>query len=746
VAAGVVVLTAVLAALLIAGGSGPSGPVVVRAGSVVAIDLRTNRVTDAIRLGGTPTNVSAGQDAVWVLDADRQTVSRIDPKTREVRTFGTGGVPTDLAAGAGALWVGNGRQSNAQFVGPLTTTVLGIDPDSSAIRTTVRLPRRSGATSNVNANHIAVAPDAVWVVNPDFTISRIDPRNGQIKATFSGVPAVAVAAGDQGTWALGDNNSLQRIDSSPLGRPIPLASNGLSGLAVGAGAIWATAPYDGTLWRVDPEPRLIERTIAVGTGASAVTVAGGAVWVTNALRGTVSRVDPHTNAVVATIELGGTPREAAADGRRLWVTVAGAGSPPPTRTVSGVAALPAETCGPVFYGGPGRPDRLIVSDMPLRGGPRLPTLQMSQAIAFMLRQRGFRAGAFRVGYQSCDDSTAQTGIFDPTKCAANAKAFVATRSVIGVVGPYNSSCAVAEIPIANTAPGGPLAMISPTNSDVALTRPAPSAPEGGLRALYPTGQRNYVRLYPTEAAQGAADALLARQLGRRRVFVLSDGGYGEAMSFYFNRTARKLGLRVVGSKRWDPRSSNYSALVASVAQSAPDAVFVSGLLDTNGGTVIKALRSVLQPTAQIIGGDGLLPISILFRSAGAAAHNVLVSTAGLLPSRLGPAGRTFVQDFAATQPDPSVHPHSVYAAAAAATLLDAIASSDGTRASVTTRLRAEQARRGILGTFRFDHAGDVAPTPITIVRAQRGGGSEAVESTDGATIEQVIEPPTAPTQ
>jgi ABC-type branched-subunit amino acid transport system substrate-binding protein len=195
--------------------------------------------------------------------------------------------------------------------------------------------------------------------------------------------------------------------------------------------------------------------------------------------------------------------------------------------------------------------------------------------------------------------------------------------------------------------------------------------------------------------------------------------------------------------RWDPRSADYASLAASVAQRAPDAVFVSGLLDTNGGAVIKALRRALPPSTQITAGDGLLPISILFRSAGAAARNVLVSVAGLLPSRLGPAGRTFVRDFAATQPDPSVHEQTVYAAAAAAALLDAIAASDGKRASVTTRLRAQQARRGILGTFRFDTDGDVVPSPITVVRAHRGGGSDAVESTDGATVEQVIQPPTA---
>jgi branched-chain amino acid transport system substrate-binding protein len=366
---------------------------------------------------------------------------------------------------------------------------------------------------------------------------------------------------------------------------------------------------------------------------------------------------------------------------------------------------------------------------------------MSQAITFILRERGFRAGALRIGYQSCDDSTAQTGIFDRVKCAANAKALAANEKVLGVVGPYNSGCAVEQIPIAGRAPSGPLAMISPTNSDVALTRLEPGGPEGALAALYPTGVRNYARLHPTEAAQGAADALLAQRLGARRVSVLSDGGYGESFSFYFRRAARSLGLRVGGSARWKPHARDYRHLALRIARARPDVVFVSGLLDTNGGAVVKALRAVLPAHVELIATDGFLPITALFAAAGHAAKGLLVSVGGLPLPRLAREGRNFVRDFAATQPDPFVHRHSALAAAATAALLDAIDGSEGKRRVVTKRLLASQPQRSILGPFRLDANGDIIPSPITIVRARRGGGSDAIESIDGATIVRVIRPP-----
>jgi hypothetical protein len=50
-------------------------------------------------------------------------------------------------------------------------------------------------------------------------------------------------------------------------------------------------------------------------------------------------------------------------------------------------------------------------------------------------------------------------------------------------------------------------------------------------------------------------------------------------------------MKVVVSRRWRPDARSYAELANDVARAAPDAVFLSGLLDTNGGRVIKDLRS-----------------------------------------------------------------------------------------------------------------------------------------------------------
>jgi branched-chain amino acid transport system substrate-binding protein len=675
-----------------------------------------------------------------VLNADDQTITRVDERTRAVKTFGSGGVPTDLAAGAGALWVGNGRRTRAQFIGPVATSIVRVDPSTAAVRAAVTLPEPGGFTSNLQQDHIAVTPDAVWAVNPDASVSRVDPGTNEVAAVVRRLDAGAVAAGDEGVWTLGLDSSLASIDpaTAAVDKRIRVAANTLSAIAVGAGAVWAAAPYDGTVWRVDPEPRVVQRTIDVGTGVTDVAYGLGSVWALNSLRGTVSRIDPETNRVVAKAALGNTPRQIAVGAGGVWVTVAGAAGAPVAaagEVPEGGPALPVATCGRVFFGGSGVPDRLIVSDMPLRGGGSLPTSQMSEAIAYVLRQRGFRAGRLRIGYQSCDDSTAQAGIADEEKCAANAKLYADSPAVVGLIGPYNSYCAIGQIPIANRAR---LAMISPTNSDVALTHQTPFAPEGHLEELYPTGERNYVRIYPREDAQAAAAALFARDARGRRVAVLSDGGFGEGFAFHFARTARKLGLDVVFRRRWKPKARRYHRLADAVARASPDAVYVAGLLDANGGRVIRNVRARLSPGTELIANDGFLPVAKLFETAGPGARGVHITRSGLSPDSLPREGRHFVARFAATQGTRPVYFESVYAAQSAELLLDAIARSDGTRGSVVAALRRTRMERGLLGSIAFDSEGDITRAPVTVFRALRGGGSRLVASTDGAEPVRVI--------
>ena len=160
--------------------------------------------------------------------------------------------------------------------------------------------------------------------------------------------AGAVAAGDEGVWALGLDSSLARIDpaTASVDKRIRVAANTLSAIAVGAGAVWAAAPYDGTVWRVDPGPRLVQRTIDVGAGVTDVAYGRGSVWALNSLRGTVSRIDPETNRVAATVRLGNTPRQIAVGSAGVWVTVAGAAGAPVAAAADapkGGPALPAAT-------------------------------------------------------------------------------------------------------------------------------------------------------------------------------------------------------------------------------------------------------------------------------------------------------------------------------------------------------------------------------------------------------------------
>src|SRR6185312_7332224 len=154
---------------------------------------------------------------------------------------------------------------------------------------------------------------------------------------------------------------------------------------------------------------------------------------------------------------------------------------------------------------------------------------------------GWKAGGYSVGTQSCDEaSTGEPS--DPDKCAANARSFAANPSVLAVVGPSFSSCAAAMIPILNRAPGGPVPLISATNTYVGLTRGGPGVVKGHPGSLYPTGVRNYLRTVPPDDAQAAALVVAGQRAGVRRAFVLHDGEiYGDGLAGSFTAAARRSG-------------------------------------------------------------------------------------------------------------------------------------------------------------------------------------------------------------
>ena len=379
---------------------------------------------------------------------------------------------------------------------------------------------------------------------------------------------------------------------------------------------------------------------------------------------------------------------------------------------SGATLLPSSSCGPLFYKGSGKPQYIVASDLPLQGAGRAQNLAMGQAIRFVLeKQYNFKVGKFTVGYQECDDSTAAKGAWDSAKCSANARAYASDKSVLGVMGTFNSGCSKLMVPILNRAPGGAVGMISSANTNVGLTHKAPWNDAGEPGIYYPTGKRNYVRVAASDDYQGPAGADLLKTLTKvTSVYIVHDNqSFGKGVANAFGIRAKQLGIKVLGFQPWDSTATDYTALGQAIKDSGAQSVYLGGIVCNNGVKLLKDLRSVVGPKPVFVGPDGWTPYSATL-GAGSAAQGMYVSYAGLPLSKLGPKGKAFMvglRAYAKIKGD--IPPYAVYQGQSAEIMFAAIARSNGTRSSVTSELFKTNVVNGIMGNIRFDKNGDTVP-------------------------------------
>ncbi len=382
---------------------------------------------------------------------------------------------------------------------------------------------------------------------------------------------------------------------------------------------------------------------------------------------------------------------------------------------AGIAAVNSPSCGAVQYGGPGSAQALIVSDLPLRGDSRQRSLQMNTAIRLVLEGSHWQVGGRKVAFQACDDSNAKTGLWGAAECRANAHAYAADPSVLGVIGTYNSGCAELMIPILGRAPGGGVAMVSPGNTLICLTQTSPSCPAGQPASLYPK-RHNYARVVPNDAYQGAGLASFAKQRGIERTYVLYAGqdptSLGQARTF--RGAAGKLGIEIAGFRAWNASASSYRALMQKVAMTSPDAVLLAGLTEQNGARLIKDKVAVLGPNSgavKLLAPDGFAQQSTIDLT-GAAAKGMFASVPGRVPQNLTGPGKKLVSQLQA-EVKGSVELYAPYAGQAASVLLGAIGH-NGERAGVIAALRGTKVTNGITGSFRILPSGDPSVGPITV--------------------------------
>jgi virginiamycin B lyase len=255
---------------------------------------------------GAPDWIALGE-SVWISNAPKNTIARIDPKTNKVADTVTGlNRPcSGLAIGFGSLWVPNcGDQTLARV-------------DLKTAKITATIP--TGVANSEGG--LAVTADSVWLLtDAKSTLARLDPDKNTIVAEVR-LPAgcFTVAFGppgpDAALWVTCTQaNQVLRVDpvtnlvtnrinlsTPPVStKPINIQPNTQPRfLTVGEGAVWVLCQGEGSVVKIDPKTVTVVATIEVGVpgGGGDIAAGEGAIWV-SAFGFPISKIDPKTGKVV----------------------------------------------------------------------------------------------------------------------------------------------------------------------------------------------------------------------------------------------------------------------------------------------------------------------------------------------------------------------------------------------------------------------------------------------------------------
>src|ERR1700737_1158575 len=400
---------------------------------------------------------------------------------------------------------------------------------------------------------------------------------------------------------------------------------------------------------------------------------------------------------------------------------------PKLLAVLGVASVALAACGSSTTGGTSIKGTIKIGiDLPVSFGDASDGQPTQNGAKLAIKQAGKVCGAsshtdacFTLQSFALGDATAAQNGHDPAQGAANVTQFVTDSAVLGMVGPFNSSVALAEIPIANTVA---LTMISPANTNKCLTQePADGHCKGQAAKLRASGKNNYFRVCTTDLIQGPAAAdYTYNKLGKKKVFVFNDlQTYGLGIATNFAKQFAADGGTVLNSDLggFDQTStSDFHSQLNRAKSLGADVVFFGGTTSDKGGQIRKQMAGILD--VPYVAGDGISGNQFA-KDAGANAANSYFTVAGPYPKTL-PTAQSFDAAYK-TEYGQDVGAYSAQAydsaniiIAAISRAIDDAGGNMPSRTQVTAQVAKTQSFHGTIGTTSFDENGDTSLKIITV--------------------------------
>ena len=353
-------------------------------------------------------------------------------------------------------------------------------------------------------------------------------------------------------------------------------------------------------------------------------------------------------------------------------------------------------------------------ELPMSGGEAPNGVPTTDGVKLAVDQANAKTGnKYKYQVEVLDDAV--NGKHDPAQGAKNIQQFISENAVMGVVGPFNSNVAQAEIPLTNEAG---LTQISPANTNPDLTKTDAAK---DLRKAHPD-QIAYFRNCTTDDFQGPAAADYAfKNLSKKAVFIVDDNEtYGKGIADEFEKRFNTDGGKVLGHEHLSSGQQDFKSLLTKAKATNPDLIYYGGVTTTGGGLLRNQMKDVGMQQITFMGGDGIVEDEFVKEAADTAAGSWGTVAAPI--ADLTPDAKDFITAYNAkyTAPADKIGAYSASGYDAANVIIQAVENAGASRPAVRAYVAGLKDFHGALGTYGFDQFGDTTNRIISLWTVQGG--------------------------
>jgi branched-chain amino acid transport system substrate-binding protein len=331
-----------------------------------------------------------------------------------------------------------------------------------------------------------------------------------------------------------------------------------------------------------------------------------------------------------------------------------------------------------------------------------------------LADAGGRAGGRRVRLVRLDSSNPDGPVWDPARINANAERAAEDPNTIAYIGELDYGASAVSLPITNDKG---ILQVSPGDGLTSLTRVPPGRPRAGPERYYPSDERTFLRLTPTDLL--LAESLLerARATGSSRAAVVFDNDiYGRELTAQLTARGRRDGPEPVEAVELRGEPDAVTGMVRDLAEKQPDVVLYAGVAGPLTAPLLAELGRRL-PDVPVFGTGGLLAGPA---PRGEVPERVEALTAVAPRSRVPRAGRLVLRRVAARHGPAAARPEALYGYESIRTVLDAVNSGGVSREGMVRAALAPRERRSALGTYEVRATGDIGAERFTLYALENG--------------------------